>query len=73
MRTLTGLDMWSAPETRQGVEYSESIDMWGVGVILYYIVMMYPPFNDCDELKLIEKVQKCEFEPFTKVQTDLYS
>jgi len=61
MRTMTGLDMWSAPETRQGIEYNENVDLWGVGVICYYMVMMFPPFNDSDEMKLIDKVQKCEF------------
>lgn len=39
MRTLTGLDMWSAPETRQGGNYSESIDYWGIGVITYFMIM----------------------------------
>lgn len=58
---MTGLDMWSAPETRQGTEYNEKIDMWGLGLISYYMIMTYPPFNDVDELKLIEKVQKCQY------------
>ena len=35
MRTVTGLDMYSAPETRQGGEYTEAIDLWGIGILLY--------------------------------------
>lgn len=56
MRTKTGLDQWSAPETRQMREYTESVDMWGVGVVLYFMLMKCAPFiDDCEE-KLIEKV-----------------
>lgn len=50
MRSLTGLDQWSAPETRQGGEYTEAVDMWGVGVIIYHVITKHAPFiNDEDE------------------------
>lgn len=52
MRTLTGLDMYSAPETRQGGVYTEAIDLWGIGVLLYYIITGHPPFIDHDENRL---------------------
>jgi len=38
MRTVTGLDAWSAPETRQGGEYTQAIDVWGIGCIMYFIM-----------------------------------
>jgi serine/threonine protein kinase len=59
MRTLTGLDMYSAPETRQGGEYTEAIDLWGIGILLYYIITGHPPFIHHDETRLKEKVQNC--------------
>ena len=49
MRTMTGLDQWSAPETRQGGEYTQAIDLWGIGVMLYYAVAGQPPFQSHDE------------------------
>jgi serine/threonine protein kinase len=52
MRTLTGLDCYSAPETRQGGEYTEAIDLWGIGILLYYIITGHPPFIHHDETKL---------------------
>ena len=64
MRTVTGLDMYSAPETRQGGEYTEAIDYWGIGILLYYIVTGHPPFIDHDETRLKKKVQECKYEPF---------
>jgi serine/threonine protein kinase len=73
MRTRTGLDVWSAPETRQGGNYSESIDYWGIGVIGYFIIMLNPPFYDPNEVKLLEKVQKCKYPKFTKKVKELYT
>lgn len=62
MRTCTGLDQWSAPETRMGAEYKESIDYWGIGVILYYMIAKHPPFFDSDNERLINKVRNCQKE-----------
>lgn len=61
MRTRTGLDMWSAPETRQGGSYDKRIDFWGLGVLSYFLTMQRPPFYDADEIKLIESVISCNY------------
>lgn len=53
LRTPTGLDQWSAPETRKGGEYTQSVDYWGIGVILYFLITFSPPFSDQNELKLL--------------------
>jgi len=50
LRTQTGLDLWSAPETRQGGKYTEAVDMWGIGVITYFLLMKLPPFISTDEV-----------------------
>lgn len=62
MRTVTGLDMYSAPETRQGGEYTEAIDLWGIGIILYFMITGHPPFIDHDENRLKNKVQSGQYE-----------
>lgn len=72
MRTRTGLDSWSAPETRQGGSYEESVDYWGIGVIGYFMVMQHPPFYDSDEVKLLEKVQNCRYQKLTREIRDIY-
>lgn len=73
MRTLTGLDMYSAPETRQGGEYTEAIDLWGIGILLYYMITGHPPFIDHDENRLRDKVQNCKYQPFSKECLNNYS
>ena len=73
MRTVTGLDMYSAPETRQGGEYTEAIDYWGLGILLYYMVTGHPPFIDHDENRLKKKVQKCDYEPFNQECNSYYT
>jgi serine/threonine protein kinase len=54
--------MWSAPETRQGIEYTQAVDVWGLGALTFFMVMTYPPFNDFDEDRLNEKVQNCNYD-----------
>ena len=73
MRTLTGLDMYSAPETRQGGEYTESIDLWGIGILLYYIITGHPPFIDHEEKRLKQKVQSGKYEPFSESVLKFYT
>jgi len=73
MRTPTGLDQWSAPETRQGADYTEAVDMWGVGVIIYHVIARHAPFVDHDEQRLLERVQNCEYEPLSEECIGFYS
>ena len=65
--------MYSAPETRQGGEYTEAIDYWGLGILLYYMVTGHPPFIDHDENRLKKKVQKCDYEPFNQECNSYYT
>ena len=61
MRTCTGIDQWSAPETRIGCEYTEAVDLWGIGVVAYFIITGNAPF--CGEIDIIKKIQECDYEP----------
>lgn len=38
MMTKTGLEEWSAPEMHGGVKYSEKIDLWSVGCVMYFML-----------------------------------
>lgn len=42
----TGLDGWSAPETRKWVGYTEKCDMWSVGCLLVYMLTGKQPITD---------------------------
>ena len=36
--------------------------MWSLGVITYCLLCGYPPFNDDNDMKLFNKIKKCEYE-----------
>lgn len=45
MREITGTLKYSAPEIYKGEEYSEVIDSWSMGCILYKLVTGSDPFE----------------------------
>lgn len=45
MLTDTGTPAYKAPEIIIGVPYNQSIDMWSVGVVLFYALAGYRPFQ----------------------------
>jgi serine/threonine protein kinase len=46
LRTHIGTLEFSAPEILQGYnEYSEQVDMWGAGLILYFMMSGENPFK----------------------------
>jgi serine/threonine protein kinase len=46
--TKTGTPIYTAPEIHVEFRYSESIDLWGAGVILYTMLSGDRPFNDTE-------------------------
>jgi serine/threonine protein kinase len=42
--------------------YRESIDMWGVGIILYTMLIGEPPFTEPNIPKLLEKVRSADYD-----------
>lgn len=46
MFTKVGLDQWNSPEMLKGEHYTEKIDMWGIGMTLYFIISGENPFFD---------------------------
>eukprot|EP00347_Sterkiella_histriomuscorum_P009762 403339989 len=60
--TKTGTPIYTAPEIHQAFRYSENVDMWGVGTILYTLLMGEPPFYDTSIPKLMKKVQTANYD-----------
>jgi len=42
--TKTGTPIYTAPEMHSSSRYSESVDLWGVGCVLYTMLLGEPPF-----------------------------
>ena len=49
--TKNGTSYYIAPEVIK-FEYDEKCDVWSIGVILYILLVGYPPFNGQDEEKI---------------------
>ncbi len=45
MWTYTGTVAFSAPEVFYGSQYTEAVDMWSAGVVLYTMLCGYQPFQ----------------------------
>lgn len=46
MNTQTGTEPFKAPEVVAGEGYSNKVDMWGAGCVLYTMLMGFQPFQD---------------------------
>jgi calcium/calmodulin-dependent protein kinase I len=61
LKTRCGTPAFVAPEVLIGEPYTETVDMWGVGVILYLLIGGYPPFRDDHHRGLFRKIRAGDF------------
>mmetsp|Transcript_40554 Transcript_40554/g.35982 ORF Transcript_40554/g.35982 Transcript_40554/m.35982 type:complete len:139 (-) Transcript_40554:817-1233(-) len=62
MWTYTGTIAFTAPEVFTQAEYTEAVDMWSLGVVLYTMLCGYQPFQAEYVNELIDVIKKGEFE-----------
>jgi len=55
-KKISGTPDYLAPETIMGGGYGASMDWWAVGVILFEMLVGYPPFNDEDLPTIFENI-----------------
>jgi len=58
MKTACGTPGYVAPEILKGMKYTESIDIWSLGVILFILLCGYPPFADEVSSVLYTKIRQ---------------
>nr|CAB3227513.1 calcium/calmodulin-dependent protein kinase type IV-like [Phallusia mammillata] len=63
MKTICGTPGYVAPEILLGKQYTESIDIWAVGVIAYILLCGFEPFYDeRGDQAMFQKILKCDYE-----------
>ena len=45
LQTMYGTPLYASPELCQGKPYDEKTDIWSLGVVLYEMAALRPPFN----------------------------
>ncbi|KAJ6155548.1 Calcium/calmodulin-dependent protein kinase [Penicillium chermesinum] len=59
--TPCGTVGWAAPELLKEHNYTTSVDMWGIGCLLFTMLSGFPPFYDEDLKVMTRKVMKGEY------------
>ena len=61
LTTRCGTPTYVAPEILKNIPYDQSADMWSVGVILYVLLVGYPPFASENQNVLFQKIRTADF------------
>lgn len=56
MSTSCGSPLYVAPEVLIGRGYTKAVDMWSLGVILYILLVGYPPFNGANVVQIYRQI-----------------
>jgi serine/threonine protein kinase len=66
--TLCGTLDYLPPEMIEGKEHDASVDVWGIGVLLYEFLVGSPPFEESQQRDTIRRIKAVDikFPPFVK-------
>ena len=63
LTTPCGSPSYASPEMITGQKYNGIwVDIWSIGIILYAMIFGFLPFEDDNNLKLFEKINRCKVE-----------
>mmetsp|Transcript_11164 Transcript_11164/g.26867 ORF Transcript_11164/g.26867 Transcript_11164/m.26867 type:complete len:729 (+) Transcript_11164:171-2357(+) len=62
LTTRCGTPTYVAPEILKNIPYDQSADMWSVGVILYVLLVGYPPFASENQNLLFQKIRTADYQ-----------
>ena len=61
LTTRCGTPTYVAPEILKNIPYDQSADMWSVGVILYVLLVGYPPLASESQNVLFQKIRTADY------------
>lgn len=61
LTTRVGTPSYVAPEVLKNIPHDERVDLWSIGVILFVLLVGYPPFLEDDQSKLFQKIRNCDW------------
>ncbi len=59
---FAGTPGYLSPEVLRKQPYTYAVDVWSVGVVLYILLVGYPPFWDDDQAKMFEQIKKGKYD-----------
>jgi len=71
MWTNTGTIAFTAPEVFEDAEYTEAVDMWSAGIVLYMMLCGYQPFDAEYVQDLIQLIREGKYEFHEKSWKDV--
>ena len=61
MSDKTGTVQYRAPEMLQNFEYTEMVDQWSAGCVLYFIICKKRAFSEQNLEKLVKKIERAQY------------
>jgi len=61
-----GSPTFVAPEILKNIPHDESCDLWSVGVIIYLLLVGYPPFVKETQVELFKQIRTCDWKFYEK-------
>jgi len=71
LMTRCGTPTYVAPEVLKNHPHDEMVDMWSVGIIIYVLLVGYPPFMEENQRQLFRKIRMGEYEFFQEDWADI--
>jgi serine/threonine protein kinase len=57
-----GTPTYVAPEILKNIPHDQSADLWSVGVIVYLLLVGYPPFMKDTQAELFQQIRSCDWK-----------
>jgi calcium/calmodulin-dependent protein kinase I len=61
INSRVGTPTYVAPEVLKNAPHDERVDLWSVGVVIFVLLVGYPPFLDEDQTNLFLKIRNNEW------------